>query len=306
MDDILEPLVPEGTVAELPAPLGRRRFLPYAMLGVALAIAAGGYLAGHASAGTTSGTQTVAADNAVNAYLAQASVPATSAAACVTPRRGIAGTLKAINGTSLTIARAGGGSVSVTTSPSTIIRRTVLAKTSDVKDGQVVAVQGTSSGPNAIAAQQVALLPTGAGPGLGVRSPGGGGRFGGQAPQTGFAVGTVAKASNGTFTVNLPDGTSVAVTTSSATKVVSTVDSPLKDLVIGQPTVVLGNVNLDGSVGATQVAQGSADLGFGFNKGFGFGSFGAFGRFGGPRDAGGGPVGPGMSRLTPAAPASVS
>jgi hypothetical protein len=303
MDDILEPLVPEGTVAEPPGPPGRRRYLPYAMLGVALAIAAGGYLAGHASAGTASGTQTVAADNAVNAYLAQASVPAASAASCVTPRRGIAGTLKAVNGTTLTIARAGGGTVSVTTSPSTIIRRTVLGKTTDIKDGQVVAVQGTSSAQNAIAAQQVALLPTGAGPRL--RSPAGGGRLGGQAPKTGFAVGTVAKASNGTFTVDLPDGTSVAITTSSSTKVVSTVDAPLRDLVIGQPTVVLGNVNSDGSISATQVAQGTADLGFGFNKGFGFGS-GPFGRFGGRRGGGGAPTGPGMSPPTPAAPASVS
>lgn len=306
MDDTLEPLPPEVPVAELAAARTRPiRFVPYAVAAGALVIAGIGYLAGSAHAGTTNNTQKVAAANVVNADLAAATTPTASTAVCQTPRRGVAGTLKAINGSSLTIARSGGGTVKVTTSPATTVRKTVSGAVSDIKVGQTVAVRGTSSGPNAIAAGQVALLPTEVGQKL-TQLPPIAGRFAQRAPQLGFAVGTVAKAANGTFTVTEPGGTSVAITTSSSTKVIKTVDVAVKDLTLGQPIVAIGTVNSDGSVSATQVDQGTADFGFGFGTGFGpFGpGFGAFGpgRFGGRKGTGNVPGTP----APPAAPASIS
>jgi Domain of unknown function (DUF5666) len=311
MDDTLEPLPPEVPVVELAAARrSRGRFVPYAVAAGVLAIAGIGYLAGSAHAGTGNDSQKVAAANAVNASLAAATTPAPSAAVCEPAHRGVAGTLKAINGSSLVVTRAGGGTVTVKTNAATVVRKTVSGAVSDIKVGQTVAVHGTSTGQNAIAAAQVALLPTEVSQKL-TQLPPIAGRFAQRAPQLGFAVGTVAKAANGTFTVTEPGGTSVAVTTSSTTKVIKTVDVAVKDLTVGQPVVAIGTVNSDGSVSAAQVDQGTADLGFGFgfDKGFGpFGpGFGAIGpgRFGGRRGTGTGPGTP-ATPATPAAPASIS
>jgi hypothetical protein len=302
MEETPEPYLPENSPTEPdPAP-SRRRLLPYGVAAGALAIAAVGYLAGSTTAGAGATPQNAAAANVVNAYVAAATAPPVATTTCETNHRGVTGTLKAVNGTTLTITKADGGTATVTTSASTTIRRTVAGSAADIKDGQVVAVQGTSSGQSAISAQQIALLPAGAAPNLGGLAPGLG-RIDKRASQFGFAVGTVAKAANGSFTVNEPGGAAVAVSTSSATKVVKTVDSSVKDLVVGQPTVAIGTVNSDGSVSATQVNQGTADLGFG--KGFGFGffrGFGGFGKFRGAPAPGGVPATP----AAPAAPASIS
>jgi hypothetical protein len=272
MEETPEPYLPEYSIPAPPPARSRRRFVPYAAAAGALAIAAVGYLAGSTTAGAGASPQNAAAANAVNAYVAAASTPAASATTCETSHRGVAGTLKAVNGTTLTITKAEGGTATVTTSASTAVRKTVAGTVSDIKAGQIVAVHGTSSGQNAISADQVALLPAAVAPKLSAGPfPG---RFGTKAAEAGFALGTVAKSANGTFTVNMPGGTSVAVTTTSSTKVVKTVDSSVKDLVVGQPIVAIGTVNSDGSVSATEVDQSSADLGFG--KGFGFGFFRGF------------------------------
>jgi hypothetical protein len=280
--------------------------VPYAVAAGALTLAAVGYLVGNAHAGTSNNAQKVAADNTINADLAAATTPTASTSVCEPGHRGVAGTLKAINGSSLTVGRPEGGTVTVKTSPATTVHKTVAGSVSDIKDGQTVAIHGTTTGQNAIAADQIALLAADAGPKLD-RLPAG--RFAEKASELGFAFGTVTKTANGTFTVNEPGGTSVAITTSSTTKVIKTVVSSVKDLTVGQPLVAIGTANSDGSVTAIQIEQGSADLKFG--KGFGLGPIG-FGRFGfgfghlGDRDETDSAPAVPAPPATPAAPASVN
>jgi hypothetical protein len=250
-------VTPSGSAPDRP----RNRRLVYALAAGAVALAAGGYLVGKTTRGSAGPNAT--ASQASSADLAAA---VSGRGPCTGPQRGVAGTLKSINGTSLTVTSAQGKDVTVTTSASTTVHKTVSGTAADITDGTVVAVHGTANGSNAIAADQVAILPAGAAPKLRQRPAG---RLPGRAPGPGLAFGTAQKAGNGNFTVTEPDGTQITVSTSTSTKVVKTVDAALKDLEIGKPIAVDGTVNSDGSVAATQVAQGTGDLGVGGQRGFG-------------------------------------
>ena len=218
---------------------------------------------------------------------------ATPTSGCQTNQRGVAGTLKAVKGTTLTVTspRTGGKDVSVTTSASTKIQKTVSGAVSDITNGAVVTVRGTSTGTNAISAQQVAILPASVAPAL--PQPPAGAAPPAKTRPAGVAVGTVSKATNGSFTVTEPGGTVVTVTTSSTTKVVKTVSATVNQLTSASPSSVRGTANASGNIAATQITQGAPGVGPAFGPGRG----GGFGRFGGP--GGGAPPGNGPAKSTP-------
>jgi hypothetical protein len=190
-------------------------------------------------------------------------------------------------------------------------------------------VRGTSTGQNAITAADVGLTD-GPAPATPKTNPPAAPTTpapttpGGTTPPVparpaGVAFGTVGTVTPTGFTVVEGNGTTVTVTTSAATKFVKTVDVSLAELTLGQPVVVGGTANADGSFDATQVGQGGAGLGIrggpgsggpgfggpafgGGGPGFGGGPGGGRGgqhRFGGPGPAGGGPAAPATTPTTP-------
>ncbi len=270
-----------------PAPASARRSrlaAAAALTGGAVALALGAFFIGHATAGGGgSSPEPISTANAVNAA---ADAGTSSAAQCTVPNA-TAGTLKAVNGTTLTITNRSGQDVTVTTSSSTTIVKVESGTVGDITPGQVIGVHGTSSGQNAITADDIAIIPSQKVPDLGQLPPGVG-RLG---QRLGLAFGTVKGVSGNTITVQEPDGTSITVTTSSTTKVQKAVTVQPKDLTVGQPVAATGTAGSNGSIAAKYVVQGSSDLGF---KGFGLG-----GLLPGRR----GPLGaPGLKGEAPGAP----
>jgi hypothetical protein len=106
--------------------------------------------------------------------------------------------------------------------------------------------------------------PQAAGPGGGGRQfnfngPGGGG--GGQGQQGRGTVGTVEKIEGTDIYVKTPDGRTVKVSTSDATKVRVNKEGALSDLQQGQTVVVQGSAGSDGTVSAQTITQTPARVG---------------------------------------------
>jgi hypothetical protein len=279
-----------------PAPSARRSRLGAgaAITGGALALAAGSFFIGHAAAGGGGGssTQPISTAGAVSAATDASNGTTPSSVKCAGANVA-AGTLKSVNGTTLTITDRGGKDVTVTTSSSTKITKVVNGSVSDIKAGAVIGVHGTASGQSGINADDIAVIPSDKTPNLG-KLPQGVGRFG---QRIGLAFGTVKSVSGNTVVLQEADGTTITVTTSSSTKVQKTVNAQVKDLTVGQPIVATGTANADGSIAASNVVQGSADLGF---KGFGLGGLrlGGLGHFRGPAEGGEAPAAPSSPSTT--------
>jgi hypothetical protein len=148
------------------------------------------------------------------------------------------GALEQVNGTSLVIKTAGGRSVTVTTTASTLVGMSGPLL-SDITDGAPVTVGGPSSG-GTIAAFFVTI-----------------GNPAQHHPQVppGFVVakGTVSDASTAGFTVITSGGTRVPVTTSSDT-VVNVSNVSLDQLPIGARTFALGHAGPDRTLSARAIA----------------------------------------------------
>jgi hypothetical protein len=227
----------------------------------------GAFFVGHAtSSGGGSSLQPISAADAVNATADANSAPAGQ---CTLPDV-TDGTLKSVNGSTLTITDRSGKDVTVTTSSSTTIVKIESGTVGDVTPGQMIGVHGTSTGQNAITADDIAIIPAIPPqklPNLG-KLPQRAGRLG---QRLGLALGTVKSVSGNTIVVQEPDGTSVTVTTSSSTKVQKAVTVQAKDLTVSQPVAATGTAGTGGSIAARYVVQGNGDLGF---KGFGLGGLG--------------------------------
>jgi hypothetical protein len=184
---------------------------------------------------------------------------------------GTSGTLEQVNGTSLVVKTPGGPVVTVTTTPSTKLVREATGSLSAITDGAQVIVHGTGSN-GTITAQNVSVGVTINVPkppeGL-PRRPGGlpklpnlPGRSAPPKPNIshlrtpGIAMGTVADASAGRFTLIQPRGTRLTVITSSAT-VFTMVSASLSQLQTGQYVVAVGTQGPGGTLAATTVEQGS-------------------------------------------------
>ena len=189
-------------------------------------------------------------------------------------RRGTRGTIRTIDGSTLTVAtdQQGATDVTVATSTDTKVTETVTGTLSDVKVGDTVTVQGTTSGDTVAAtdgdrprhpgarpaeARAGAAKPhrgrpseRGDDPEQGQGGQGGNGRQGG--PGT---IGQVTAVSGSTLTVTTLQGSTVTVTTTADTQVMVTRDIGLSDLAVGDTVTVTGP--LDGStVAATAIRKG--------------------------------------------------
>jgi Domain of unknown function (DUF5666) len=168
------------------------------------------------------------------------------------------GTLDRVNGASLVLKTAGAAAVTVTASASTNVARQVTGSISDVADGAQVIVHGTGS-DGTIAAQNIsiAVLPKLPGP------PHHGHRRGlirtgrGAVGQGGIAIGTVADASTGSFTVVMPGGLRAPVTTSGSTTVLTLASASLSQLQAGDLVVAVGSAAPDGALAAATIEQGT-------------------------------------------------
>lgn len=173
------------------------------------------------------------------------------------------GTLERVTGSSLVLKTPGGEPVTVTTSTSIKISRQVTGTVSDITDGAQVIVHGTGS-DGVIAAQRISIgplprvhgqlpprhrrgRPRGGHPDGRPRSPARGG----------IANGTVTDASTGSFTVIMPGGFHVPVTTSGSTTVYTLATATLGQLRTGEFVIAVGSAKADGALAAATVEQGA-------------------------------------------------
>ncbi len=229
-----------------------------------MVLAAGAFLLGRGSVHTArSSLPTATALSALNSAASATTGPAN--AACVGPRRAAGGTLKSVNGSTLTVTTPRGGDVTVKTDSGTKVTRIVKGALNDVTAGAVVAVHGTANGTAGIAAEQVAVLPA--------KTPAPAGKgpmaYGPKAQAAGFALGTVQSVSASGFTVS-SGGSTITVTTSSSTAFSKTVQAGVSDLVTGQPIAVGGTPNSDGSITASTIQQAEPGVASGKLPGIGF------------------------------------
>jgi hypothetical protein len=192
-------------------------------------------------------------------------------------RDGTAGTITAIDGSTLTVKSAAGKSVQVATTGSTRITVTTSVALTAVSTGDTVTVTGSRSGTTLAATR---VVDVGASTGLGGSGAPGGfaggqppagrsgyGFGGGDRPRAGaltagrFAFGTVTQVSGSQLRVRSFDGTTLTVTTSSSTTVTKRTRSNVGALHVGQSIVAVGSTASDGTVSATAITEGEAGLG---------------------------------------------
>ena len=206
-------------------------------------------------------------------------------------RRGTAGTLQSIDGSTLTVATfnrgAGGGNsgtTTVITNGSTKFYKAVTGSFSDIKAGDRVTSTGTPDGTNSVTATRITDTGTmtalgGPGGGGGGRRFGGNGNGNGAAPPSSlpnggtrpdpnsFANGTVKSISGTTLTVTQNDGTTKTVNSNGSTVVSVLKAVSINDLTTGQAVTVRGNNNSDGTVTASNVEEGLGGFGRGLGGG---------------------------------------
>jgi Domain of unknown function (DUF5666) len=175
-----------------------------------------------------------------------------------------AGMLERVTGTSLVLKAPGGAPETVTTSASTKLSREVAGTVSDITDGANVVVFGPGA-HGGIAARRIVIsalpeLSSGPPPPRlrhGHGHPPGHAQKPNSSPPGGRAGGTVADASSGSFTVIMPGGYHLRVTTSSATTVYAQATATLGQLQEGGFVVAAGSVKADGALAAATVEQGA-------------------------------------------------
>lgn len=184
----------------------------------------------------------------------------------------VAGTVASFNGTTLVLNERSGGTVTITTSASTVVMKTQGASVSDILPNDRVVVTGPAGVAGSVTATAI-VLANPAAPGSGTGGGGfgrpGGGRFRrGRTPRPtptagarrGIA-GTVSFIQGSTLTVKTASGSSVQVATTPSTTVVQTVGAALSDITTGEVCRVSGTKNADGSYNAIRIvisAAGSA------------------------------------------------
>ncbi|MBV8161727.1 MAG: hypothetical protein JO265_12455, partial [Acidimicrobiia bacterium] len=194
---------------------------------------------------------------------------------------------------------AAAGTTTVITNGSIKFYKTVNGSLSVIKVGDRLTAMGTPDANATSSLTASRITDTGTMTGL-FGGPGGGGRRGvspngngsgaggstlppnpngGTRPDpNSLANGTVKAISGSTLTVTQADGTTKTVNTTGSTAVTVLKAVGIGDLATGQPIVVRGTTNSDGTVTATSVLQGVG----GFGRGGGFGGF-----RGGPNGQGG-------------------
>lgn len=224
----------------------------------------------------TSRTATKAAANAT-----PAADNAGSAASGGSGRRGTAGTLTSVKGSTLTVKTAAGQTVTVKTSSSTTVTRSAPASVGDIRVGDRVTVRSTSAATNTVVADRIVDRGTTDGlPGgpaaadggahngqqgqgdSGSGAPADGGNNTPRADATGaMTAGTVSSVNGTTITVTGSGGTVTTVTTTPSTVVTVFQPSTLAALAVGQTVRVTGVPDSSGTVTASALQEGADTFG---------------------------------------------
>jgi len=241
--------------------------------GIAVALGAGGYGIAVAAAGQSAAPTGAAAG--VPAGQVESDNGSGAGPVCGGAfMRGVAGTLKSDNGSTLTVQTPGNTTRTVTTTSSTQVVRIAAGSLSDVVNGAQVAVAGSFANDTLTAS----TIAVGSDLTANLKNPPSGSSIW---SSRSFAVGTVADRTATGFTVVASDGSHVSVTAPSSAKVSTAVKIAVSALKVGQPVAASGTADSNGNVSATRVVENdltgtAAGPGFGFGFGFGrpFGPFG--------------------------------
>jgi RNase P/RNase MRP subunit p29 len=175
----------------------------------------------------------------------------------------VAGTVTSFDGTTLVLSERSGGTVTVTTSASTVVMKVQAASVSDILPNDRVVVTGPAGVAGSVTATAIVL----ANPSSSSTGGGGFGRPGGRGrratrptPSAGARrgiAGTVSFIQGSTLTVKTASGSSVQVVTTPTTTVSQTLGAALSDITTGEVCRVSGTKNADGSYNAVRIVIGA-------------------------------------------------
>jgi hypothetical protein len=233
----------------------KRKFLSAPVWFVALALGAAACGAAAAKTSTPSSSPTASASASAN---------------------GTAGTVTSFDGSALVLTPRRTGAtqtVTVDTSSSTVVLKTVTASVGDITPNSSVVVNGPKNADGSYNATSITLSPAGSGgagggfggggPGGARRSPRPGATPGAGSPTRSFVAGTVSTIQGGILYVKNAAGTVVQVNTSATTTVTKTVDAALSDITVGASVNVVGPKNSSGTYAATRITIGGGGGGLG-------------------------------------------
>ena len=232
----------------------RRRTIIALCVGAAV-LGAGGFLAIQALGANKKATTTTPSPSPAN--------PARGRGGFGGRGGGTAGTISAIDGSTLTIDGLNGATVKVVTTGSTVVTSRVTGTVGDLTSGDHVTVVGAASGSSVAATvitDQNASTPAGAGRAGGL----GGGFFPGAGAPADVVTGTVSGGNGSTVTITKGDGSTVSVSTSPATTIDIVKTIPVAGLATGETVRVIGSTAGDGTVTASTIDEGALGGGRGF------------------------------------------
>jgi hypothetical protein len=174
----------------------------------------------------------------------------------------LTGKVTNVNGTTLSVQQADNSTVSVTTTADTAVRTFVTGALTDLKAGDIVAVDGSKTGDTAYSAKTVTNL--GVASGASVPSGGPAGRGQGSA-QTGGATpvftGQIKSLSGGTIMVQGFDGSSATVMTTPTTVVRTQQSGTMSDIKAGDVLLIQGDKTGDTAFAARSITNQGATSG---------------------------------------------
>lgn len=153
----------------------------------------------------------------------------------------VVGRVTKVDGSTLSVQQTDNSTVSVTTNAETAVRKLVAGALTDLKAGDIVAVDGSKTGDSGFSAKSVTSLGNAGGAGAG------GGRPQGGVPPAGAAglVGQIKSVDGATIMVQGFDGTTTAVTTTPATVVRTQQAGTLADIKTGDTLLIQGDRTSD-------------------------------------------------------------
>lgn len=169
----------------------------------------------------------------------------------------LTGKVMKVDGTTFSVQQTDNSTVSVTTTADTAVRKLVTGALTDLKTGDIVAVDGGKTGDNAYSAKTITGLGSfGGGQGGQGGTRGQGGAPGGGAQAGGAAVtGQIKSVSGGTLMIQGFDGASVTVTTTPTTVVRTQQPGTLSDIKTGDVLLIVGDKTSDTAFAARTITN---------------------------------------------------
>ncbi len=150
----------------------------------------------------------------------------------------VAGKVTKVDSATISVQQTDNATISVTTNAATTVRKLVAGALTDLKVGDIVAVDGSKTSDTAFSAKTVTSLGSAPGAGTGGGRGQGGPPAGGTTPAV---TGQIKSVDGGTIMVQGTDGSSVSVTTTPATVVRTQQAGTMADIKTGDMLVVLGD-----------------------------------------------------------------